>query len=57
MGKPIGNGHPLAAVVTAPEIAASFKTGMEYFNTFGGNAARLLEALEVVLGESPLKNS
>jgi hypothetical protein len=30
---------------------------MEYFNTFGGNAARLLEALEVVLGESPLKNS
>lgn len=37
MGKPIGNGHPLAAVVTSPEIAASFDTGMEYFNTFGGN--------------------
>jgi 4-aminobutyrate aminotransferase-like enzyme/Ser/Thr protein kinase RdoA (MazF antagonist) len=37
MGKPIGNGHPLAAVVTTPEIAASFVTGMEYFNTFGGN--------------------
>ncbi len=37
LGKPIGNGHPLAAVVTTPEIAASFVTGMEYFNTFGGN--------------------
>ncbi|MFT7619219.1 MAG: 4-aminobutyrate aminotransferase-like enzyme/Ser/Thr protein kinase RdoA (MazF antagonist) [Planctomycetota bacterium] len=37
LGKPIGNGHPLAAVVTTAEIAQSFKTGMEYFNTFGGN--------------------
>jgi len=37
MGKPIGNGHPLAAVVTTAEIAASFANGMEYFNTFGGN--------------------
>jgi 4-aminobutyrate aminotransferase-like enzyme len=37
MGKPIGNGHPLAAVVTTREIAATFDTGMKYFNTFGGN--------------------
>jgi 4-aminobutyrate aminotransferase-like enzyme len=37
MGKPIGNGHPLAAVVTTPVIAESFANGMEYFNTFGGN--------------------
>jgi 4-aminobutyrate aminotransferase-like enzyme len=37
MGKPIGNGHPLGAVVTTPEIAAFFNNGMEYFNTFGGN--------------------
>ena len=37
MGKPLGNGHPLAAVVTTPEIAAEFNNGMEYFNTFGGN--------------------
>lgn len=35
VGKPIGNGHPLAAVVTTPQVAASFVTGMEYFNTFG----------------------
>ena len=37
MGKPIGNGHPLGAVVTTREIASAFDTGMEYFNTFGGN--------------------
>lgn len=37
MGKPIGNGHPLGAVVTTPAIASAFANGMEYFNTFGGN--------------------
>lgn len=37
LGKPIGNGHPLAAVITTQEIADAFVTGMEYFNTFGGN--------------------
>ena len=37
LGKPIGNGHPVAAVVTTPKIADSFNNGMEYFNTFGGN--------------------
>ena len=38
LGKPLGNGHPLAAVVTSPEIAASFATGPEFFSTFGGNS-------------------
>lgn len=37
LGKPIGNGHPMSAVITTPEIARSFDNGMEYFNTFGGN--------------------
>lgn len=37
MGKPLGNGHPLAALVTTREIANAFDTGMKYFNTFGGN--------------------
>lgn len=37
LGKPMGNGHPLAAVVTTDEIAASFETGMEFFSSFGGN--------------------
>jgi 4-aminobutyrate aminotransferase-like enzyme len=48
MGKPIGNGHPLAAVVTTPEIAASFDTGMEYFNTFGGNPVSCAIGLAVL---------
>lgn len=34
IGKPMGNGHPVAAVVTTPEIARSFEQiGTEYFNT------------------------
>jgi 4-aminobutyrate aminotransferase-like enzyme/Ser/Thr protein kinase RdoA (MazF antagonist) len=37
LGKPIGNGHPLAAVVTTPAVAEAFANGMEFFNTFGGN--------------------
>jgi 4-aminobutyrate aminotransferase-like enzyme len=37
MGKPLGDGHPLAAVVTTPDIAARFARESNYFNTFGGN--------------------
>ncbi len=37
LGKPIGNGHPMAAVITTPEIAAGFANGMEFFSSFGGN--------------------
>jgi 4-aminobutyrate aminotransferase-like enzyme/Ser/Thr protein kinase RdoA (MazF antagonist) len=37
MGKPAGNGHPLAVVATTRAIAEAFDDGMEYFNTFGGN--------------------
>jgi 4-aminobutyrate aminotransferase-like enzyme/Ser/Thr protein kinase RdoA (MazF antagonist) len=38
MGKPMGNGHPMAAVACTRAIAASFETsGMEFFATFGGN--------------------
>jgi 4-aminobutyrate aminotransferase-like enzyme len=37
MGKPIGNGHPLAAVVCTRAVADAFANGMEFFNTFGGN--------------------
>ena len=48
MGKPIGNGHPLGAVVTTPEIAASFDNGMEYFNTFGGNPVSCAAGLAVL---------
>ena len=36
MGKPMGNGHPMAAVFTTLDIASSFEE-MEFFSTFGGN--------------------
>jgi 4-aminobutyrate aminotransferase-like enzyme len=36
LGKPIGNGHPVGAVITTREIADSFENGMEFFKTFGG---------------------
>jgi 4-aminobutyrate aminotransferase-like enzyme len=55
LGKPIGNGHPLGAVVTTPEIADAFNNGMEYFTTFGGNPVSCavgLEVLNVVLEEN-----
>ena len=51
MGKPIGNGHPLAAVVVTEAIAASFDNGLEYFNTYGGNpvaAAAANAVLDVI---------
>jgi 4-aminobutyrate aminotransferase-like enzyme len=37
LGKPMGNGHPIAAVITTKKIADTFNNGMEYFNSFGGN--------------------
>ena len=37
LGKPMGNGHPIGAVVTTTEIAASFDNGLEFFSSFGGN--------------------
>ncbi len=37
LGKPIGNGHPVGAVVTTRAVADAFANGMEYFNTFSGN--------------------
>jgi 4-aminobutyrate aminotransferase-like enzyme len=60
MGKPMGNGHPVGAVVTTPEIAASFVNGMEYFNTFGGNpvsCAIALAVLDVIADEKLQENA
>jgi 4-aminobutyrate aminotransferase-like enzyme len=37
IGKPLGNGHPLAAVVCTAAVADAFANGLEFFNTFGGN--------------------
>jgi 4-aminobutyrate aminotransferase-like enzyme/Ser/Thr protein kinase RdoA (MazF antagonist) len=48
LGKPIGNAFPLGAVVTTPEIAASFDNGMEFFSTFGGNPVACSAGLAVL---------
>jgi 4-aminobutyrate aminotransferase-like enzyme/Ser/Thr protein kinase RdoA (MazF antagonist) len=48
IGKPLGNGHPLAAVACTQELANKFANGMEYFNTFGGNPVSCAIGLEVL---------
>jgi len=48
LGKPIGNGHPLGAVVTTPSLAARFANGMEWFNTFGGNPVSCAAGMAVL---------
>jgi len=57
LGKPIGNGFPLAAVITTQEIANSFDNGMEFFSTFGGNPVACAAGLAVldVLEEEDLQ--
>ncbi|MBN1388519.1 MAG: aminotransferase class III-fold pyridoxal phosphate-dependent enzyme [Bacteroidales bacterium] len=60
LGKPIGNGHPLAAVVTTREIADAFNTGMEFFSTFGGNTVSAIvgrKVLEIVLRENYMEHA
>jgi 4-aminobutyrate aminotransferase-like enzyme/Ser/Thr protein kinase RdoA (MazF antagonist) len=60
MGKPIGNGQPMAALVTTREIADSFHNGMEYFNTFGGNPVSCaigLKVLEILQRDRLLENA
>lgn len=48
IGKPLGNGHPLAAVACTPAVAEKFANGMEYFNTFGGNPVSCAIGAEVL---------
>ena len=61
VGKPFGNGMPLAALVTTREVADAFDTmNVEYFNTFGGNpvcAASGLAVLNVLEGENLQQNA
>ncbi|XP_072251960.1 5-phosphohydroxy-L-lysine phospho-lyase [Leuresthes tenuis] len=60
MGKPMGNGHPLACVVTTVEIAGAFTAnGVEYFNTFGGNPVSCAIGLAVldVIEEEDLRGN
>lgn len=49
VGKPMGNGFPVSAVITSAEIAGAFGAiGTEYFNTFGGNAVSCAAAMAVL---------
>ncbi|MCD9583935.1 aminotransferase class III-fold pyridoxal phosphate-dependent enzyme [Tenacibaculum maritimum] len=60
IGKPLGNGHPIAAVACTQEIANSFANGMEYFNTFGGNPVSCAigaEVLKVIKREKLQENA
>ncbi|MDC0232423.1 aminotransferase class III-fold pyridoxal phosphate-dependent enzyme [Pelagibacteraceae bacterium] len=60
LGKPMGNGHPIAAVVTTKKIANTFNNGMEYFNSFGGNPVSCAvgnAVLDVIEKDNLQKNS
>ncbi|XP_076407883.1 alanine--glyoxylate aminotransferase 2, mitochondrial isoform X1 [Peromyscus maniculatus bairdii] len=60
MAKGIGNGFPMAAVVTTPEIAKSLANCLHHFNTFGGSplACAIGSAvLEVIKEDNLQKNS
>jgi 4-aminobutyrate aminotransferase-like enzyme len=59
MGKPMGNGHPIAAVIARESIFREFARRRRYFNTFGGNSvscAAALAVLQVIDDEDLLAN-
>ncbi len=60
MGKPMGNGHPVAGLAARPELLAEFGARSRYFNTFGGNpvsAAAGIAVLEVIESEGLIENA
>lgn len=60
LGKPMGNGHPMGAVVTTAEIAESFEKGVEFFSSFGGNPVSCaigLSVLDVIQEEHLQENA
>ncbi len=60
LGKPMGNGHPIGAVVTTTEIADSFSKGVEFFSSFGGNPVSCaigLAVLDVIESENLQENA
>jgi 4-aminobutyrate aminotransferase-like enzyme len=60
MGKPMGNGHPLSAIVTRRELVDDFGKRADYFNTFGGNpvsCAAGLAVLDVIENENLQQNA
>jgi 4-aminobutyrate aminotransferase-like enzyme len=60
LGKPMGNGLPVAGVIARPDILAAFSKSSGYFNTFGGSpvaAATGLAVLEVIENEGLMRNA
>lgn len=60
LGKPMGNGYPVAGLVMRPEVIESFGSKARYFNTFGGNAvaaATALAVLQVIEDEGLMQNA
>jgi 4-aminobutyrate aminotransferase-like enzyme len=60
LGKPMGNGYPVAGLVIQPQVIEAFGSKARYFNTFGGNAvaaATALAVLEVVENERLMDNA
>ncbi|MFF7710840.1 aminotransferase class III-fold pyridoxal phosphate-dependent enzyme [Pseudomonas sp. NPDC007930] len=60
LGKPMGNGHPMAGLAVKPDILQRFASQAAYFNTFGGNpvsAAVGLAVLEVIEEEGLMANA
>ena len=60
MGKPMGNGFPVAGIAVAPEVAERFGNDVRYFNTFGGNTVAVAAAqatLDVMRDQKLLENA
>lgn len=60
LGKPMGNGHPVASVITTDAIAEGFSNGMEFFSSFGGNPVScevVTTVLEVIENENLQENA
>lgn len=60
LGKPMGNGYPMAGMIVRPDIVAEFGANARYFNTFAGNtvaAANGLAVLDVIREDQLLDNS
>jgi 4-aminobutyrate aminotransferase-like enzyme len=48
LGKPMGNGHPIAATIVRSELIDQFSSHSHYFNTFGGNPVSCAAGLAVL---------
>lgn len=60
MGKPMGNGYPVAGLVMQPAVIEAFGAKARYFNTFGGNAVAMATAsavLDVIEDQSLMQNA